>query len=233
MKTIASIATLMLMTALAHAQGADQPQIKVTGEATVLVAPDLALIQTGVRTDAKTARDAAEANNAVMGKVLLAIKSAGIDEKDIQTQRLSLWPIYGQTTGDGVEIIRSYRASNNVVIKMRELSRVAAIIDASVAAGANQIGGISFIVAQPSKLLDDARLEAVVDARRKAEIYAKAAGVQLGAPLNVSEQGASPVYRRPMEVRRANTATPIEQGEEELRVTVSVTWAIKAAKTEQ
>ncbi|WP_410965190.1 SIMPL domain-containing protein, partial [Salmonella sp. SAL04286] len=83
-----------------------------------------------------------------------------------------------------------------------------------------------FGVSQASKLLDDAREKAVVDARRKAEIYAKAAGVTLGAPLSISEEGApQPVFRAKMAVPMAAAApTPIAQGEETLSVSVSVTW---------
>ena len=83
------------------------------------------------------------------------------------------------------------------------------------------------MVSQASKLLDDAREQAVADARRKAEIYAKAAGVTLGAPLSISEEGApAPVFRGKM-VAAPMAATPVAQGEETLAVTVSVSWAIK------
>jgi hypothetical protein len=98
-----------------------------------------------------------------------------------------------------------------------------------VAAGANDIGGIQFMVSHASKLLDDARTQAVADARRKAEIYAKAAGVTLGAPLSISEEGSP----GPMPFRKMAAApmaiTPVAQGEETLSVTVSVSWAIKPA----
>ena len=91
-----------------------------------------------------------------------------------------------------------------------------------VGAGANDIGGINFVVSQASKLLDDAREKAVADARRKAEIYAKAAGVTLGAPLSISEEGApGPVFRAKM-AGADGRRTPVAQGEETLSVTVSV-----------
>src|SRR5882762_10288258 len=81
-----------LLTAPALAQVVPPPTISVTGEATVSVPPDLAQIDGGVTSEAKTAREATDANNAAMGKVLLALKGAGIDEKDFQTSRLSLQP---------------------------------------------------------------------------------------------------------------------------------------------
>lgn len=107
---------------------------------------------------------------------------------------------------------------------------MASVIDTVVGAGANDVGNIYFTVAEPSKLLDDAREKAVADARRKAEIYAKAAGVTLGKPLSISEDGASaPVFRaKNFGAPMAATPTPVAQGEETLSITVNVTWAIKA-----
>jgi uncharacterized protein len=202
------------------------PAISVTGEATVSVPPDQAQIDGGVTSDAKTAREASDANNAAMGKVLLALKGAGIDEKDYQTSRLSLQPQYAPNRS-GPSPVVGYRASNRVTVKLRDVAKVANIVDVLVGAGANELGGINFIVSQASKLLDDAREKAIADARRKAEIYAKAAGVALGEPLNISEEGGSgpPVFRSKMAPMAASA--PVAQGEETLSVSVSVSWAIK------
>ena len=202
------------------------PAISVTGEATVSVPPDLAEVEAGVTSDAKTAREASETNNATMGKLLQALKAAGIDAKDIQTSRLSLQP-QNAPNRTGPPAITGYRASNRVTVRLRDVAKVAGTIDMLVGAGANDIGGINFAVSQASKLLDDARTEAVADARRKAEIYARAAGVMLGAPLSISEGGApGPMPFRKMMGGMA-AATPVAQGEETLSVTVNVTWAIK------
>ena len=203
--------------------------ISVTGEAQISVPPDLAHIDAGVASDGKTAREASEANNTAMGKVLAALKGAGIDEKDFRTTRLSLQPQYAANRS-GPSPIVGYRSSNRVTIKLRDVSKVASVIDALVGAGANDIGNVSFSVSQASKLLDDARERAVADARRKAEIYANAAGAMLGAPLNISEEGAAtPVFRSKMAMPMAGAPTPIAQGEETLSISVSVTWAIKQA----
>jgi len=215
-----------LLTAPALAQVIPPAAISVTGEATVSVPPDLAEINGGVTSEAKTAREASEANNAAMGKVLQALKGAGIEEKDIQTARLSLQP-QSAPNRSGPSAIAGYRASNRVTIRVRDVTKVASVIDTLVGAGANEIGGIHFVVSQASKLLDEARERAVADARRKAEIYAKAAGVTLGAPLSISEEGNStPAPYRRMAAGMAASA-PVAQGEETLAVTVSVSWAIK------
>ena len=220
---------LVLIASPALAQTALPPAISVTGEATMSVAPDQAQVDGGVTSDAKTAREASDANNAAMGKVLLALKGAGIDEKDYQTSRLSLQPKYAPERS-GPSSVVGYRASNRVTIKVRDVNKIAGVIDILVAAGANEVGGINFVVSQASKLLDDIRDKAIADARRKAEIYAKAAGVTLGEPLSISEDGGSaPVFRGKMAAPMA-TAAPVAQGEETLSVTVSVSWAIKAAQ---
>ena len=167
--------------------------------------PDLAQIEAGVTSDAKTAREASDANNAAMGKVLLALKGAGIDEKDYPDLAAVAAAANTRRTAAARPPIVGYRASNRVTVRLRDVTKVASVIDTLVGAGANDIGGINFMVSQASKLLDDAREQAIADARRKAEIYAKAAGVTLGAPLSISEEGSAPVpmpFRSKMARRR-------------------------------
>jgi uncharacterized protein len=221
-----AVVTATLLAAPALAQTELPPAISVTGEANVSVPPDQARIDGGVTSDAKTAREASDANNAAMGKVLQALKGAGIEEKDYQTSRLSLQPQYAPNRA-GPSPITGYRASNRVTVRIRDVTKVANVIDVLVGAGANDIGGINFMVSQASKLLDEAREKAIADARRKAEIYAKAAGVALGEPLSISEEGApTPVFRGKMASTMAAGA-PVAQGEETLSVSVNVSWAIK------
>jgi hypothetical protein len=216
---------LAAITPFAACAQTEQAVIAVTGEAHISAPPDLAQIEAGVTSEAKSAREASDANNAAMGKVLLALKGTGIDEKDYQTSRLSLQAQNSVPKAGVTSTIIGYRASNQVTIRLRDVTKLGNVIDTLVAAGANNIGGIDFMVSQPSKLLDEARQQAIADARRKAEIYAKAAGVALGAPLSISEGGApQPMFR----ARLATAApAPIAQGEETLSISVSVTWAIK------
>ncbi len=215
--------------ASAWAQAQPPAAISVTGEAHISVPPDLAQIDAGVTSEAKTAREASEANNAAMSKVLTALKGAGIEQKDYQTSRLSLQPQISSSKTSAPSAIVGYRASNRVTIRLRDITKVADVIDALVGAGANDIGGINFMVSQASKLLDEAREQAIADARRKAEIYAKAAGVTLGAPLSISEAGSP----GPIAFGRLSAgvpqSVPIAPGEETLHITVSVSWAIKPA----
>jgi uncharacterized protein YggE len=163
-----------------------------------------------------------------MSAVLQALKASGVAEKDIQTSRLSLQPQSAPIKGNnGPMQIVGYRASNRVTVTVRDVTKVANAIDALVSSGANDISGISFMVSQASKLLDDARAKAIDDAHRKADIYARAAGVTLGAPLSISEQGMpGPMPYRKMAAAMADSA-PVAPGEEMLRVSVSVSYEIK------
>jgi hypothetical protein len=223
---IVAVSSFALLTAAPALAETVPPAISVVGEASVSVPPDMARIEGGVTSEAKTAREASEANNVAMGKVLLALKGAGIEEKDVQTSRLSLQPQYAPNRPSPNMII-GYQASNRVTIKLRDVTKVAGAIDTLVGAGANEIGGVSFMVAAASKLLDEARTRAIADARRKAEIYAAAAGVALGAAISISEESApNAVPYRKMAGGFASSA-PVAQGEETLSVSVNVTWAIK------
>lgn len=213
----------------AAAEPLPPPSITVSGEATVAAAPDLAIISGGVTSEAKTAREATETNNKTMAAVLAALNAAGIAEKDVQTSRLSLYPQTAARNNNGPVQITGYRATNQVTVKIRDITAVGKALDTLTTAGANSISGVSFSVTNASKLLDDARIEALADARRKAEIYAKAANVTLGAPLSISEGSVS----APMPVMRAKFAAdsmpaPIATGEETLHVSVAVSYAIKS-----
>jgi uncharacterized protein YggE len=224
------IVAAMLGAPVAHA--ADR-LVTVTGEATVNVAPDTAVIRVGVTSTAKTAREASDANGKQMTAVIAAIKNAGIAAKDIQTSRLSLQPQYDPNRGgvssqydpnrSGTARLLGFQAANQITVNIRDIEKLAGIIDQAITAGANEMSGLEFVVSQQSKLLDQARDEAIADARRKAELYAKAAGARLGAVASISEEGSSPVAR-PMQMRAAGV--PVAPGEQTLRAAVSVSYEL-------
>ena len=228
---LVAVAASGLLVAPALGQPRFPPAISVTGEASIAVPPDRAQLDAGVASDGKTAREASNTNNAAMAKVLQALKGAGIPDKDVQTSSLSLQPQYAPNR-NGPALIVGYRASNRVTVKLTDVGKLADILDTLVKAGANDIGNVDFSASQASKLLDDAREKALADARRKAEIYAKAAGVTLGAPLSIAEGGRpAPIFRpKMMAASPMATSTPIAQGEETLSVTVAASWAIKPAQ---
>jgi uncharacterized protein YggE len=214
------ISFFILCLACATAIAADNI-VTVTGESSVSVPPDSALIRLGVSTRGKTAREANDANASQMTGVLTAVKAAGIAEKDIQTSRLSLQP-QTEVTGGASRLV-GFQATNQITVTIREIDKLSTLLDRAIAAGANEMSGVEFVVSDYSKLLDQARGEAIADARRKAEIYARAAGLKLGRAVSITEENASPP--RPMQAMRA-AAVPIAPGEQKLQASVSVSYEL-------
>jgi len=198
--------------------------VTVSGDATVAVAPDVAMIRLGVTSQGKNAREASDANAKQMTALLAAIKEGGIADRDVQTSRLSLQPQYDQSKPGAARLL-GFQVTNQVTVRIREIDKMPGFLDRAIAAGANEMSGIEFIVSEQSKLLDQARDDAVADARRKAELYAKAAGVKLGNVVSITEEGSSPPPRPVMQAMRAN-AVPVAPGEQMLRAAVTVSFEL-------
>ncbi|HKS86602.1 MAG TPA: SIMPL domain-containing protein [Pseudolabrys sp.] len=219
---------LRVLTVLAAAAIATVPVhaaeklVTVTGEATIAVAPDTATMRIGVSSQEKTAREASETNAKQMTSVLAAIKSAGIADRDVQTSRLSLQPQYDPNKG--TPHLTGFQATNQVTVRIRDIDRLPTVLDRAIAAGANEMSGIEFTVSEQSKLLDQARVDAIADARRKAELYATAAGAKLGHVVSITEEGSAPPPR-PMQAMRAG-AVPIAPGEQTLRAMITVSYEL-------
>jgi uncharacterized protein YggE len=228
MKISRILFSLFVITAAAlvplHARAAEK-LVTVTGEATVAVAPDTAVIRIGVTSQGMTARDASEANAKQMTGVLAAIKDNGIADRDVQTSRLSLQPQYDPNKS-GTARLLGFQVTNQVTIKIRDIDKLPAILDRAIAAGANEMSGIEFIVSEQSKLLDQARNDAIADARRKAELYAHAAGVKVGHVVTISEEGSSPPPRPMVQAMRAG-AVPVAPGEQMLKAVVTVSYELQ------
>jgi uncharacterized protein len=198
--------------------------VTVTGEATVTATPDTAVIRIGVSSQGKTARAASDANAKDMTAVLAAINESGIAGRDVQTSWLSLQPQYDPNKTGAARLI-GFQANNQVTVKIRDIGKLPAVLDRAIAAGANEMSGIEFVVSEQSKLLDKARAEAIADAHRKAELYANAAGMKVGRVMAISEEGSVPLQRafQPM---RAGAAAPIAPGEQSLRAVVTVSYEL-------
>ena len=220
-----ALAALALALALAsplRAQAVDR-LVTVGGEATIAVAPDTAIIRIGVTSQGKNAREASEANARQITAVLAAIKASGIDDRDIQTSRLSLQPQYDPNKS-GTARLTGFQVTNQLTVKIHDIGKLPDILDRAIAAGANEMSGIEFAVSQQSRLLDQARAEAVADARRKAELYAQAAGAKLGRVLQIADESA-PAPRPLVQAMRAG-AVPVAPGEQMLRVAVTVSYEL-------
>jgi uncharacterized protein YggE len=138
---------------------------------------------------------------------------------------LSIQPTY-ESARSGTARIIGFRASNQVTIKIHEIDKLAQVIDQMIAAGANEISGVRFAVSSPAQVLDETRAKAVEDARRKAEIYVRAAGASLGPVVHISEDEAlpAPVLRAAPQAAAGVTIAP---GEETLRARLTVTYELR------
>jgi uncharacterized protein YggE len=211
--------------------------LSVSAEGRSTRVPDLAVFSAGVTTQGKTAGEAMTANAAAMSKVTAALKKAGIADKDIQTSSINLNPVYGQPVHDpqGQMIheprIVGYQANNQVTVKQRDLKNFGKVLDALVAAGANQVNGPSFQMDKPEVALDEARTNAMKAARARADLYARAAGLRVVRILTINEGGG---YQPPMPVMYAKAemgaadaaSTPISAGQVEAQVSVNVQFEL-------
>jgi len=235
MKTVLSlIAGALLMTATpACAQSHHHEdmigKISVSGVGKSYQAPDVASVSAGVVTQAPTAQLAMQKNSKKMNAVITSLKSAGIQERHIQTSQLSLNPQYDYTNRKQPRIT-GYQARNTVSARSENLDQVGPMLDALIEAGANNINGIQFSIKDAEAAKSEARRAAVKDARRKAEEMATAAGIRLGRILQMSESTGGFQPPQPMMMRAAMSdmaeSTPVQGGEQTLAVTVNIIYAI-------
>ncbi len=205
-----------------------QRMITITASGSVPAKPDIARIQSGVVTEAKTAKDALSSNNAAMQKLIDALKQAGVAAADLQTSSINVSPRYAQNKDGRAPQIDGYSVHNDLSVIVRDIEKLGDILDKLVTLGANQVGGLSFDIAKPGKLRDEARKAAIAEAHRQASLYAEAAGVTLGEVLTISEGAASAPAPIVMRGRAAlASSVPIEQGSQLVEVEVTVAWALK------
>ncbi len=206
---------------------AAEGRITVIGQGSVQTVPDMATISLGVTTEAKTAADALAANTEATASVLDRVAAAGVEPRDVQTSGLSLSPNWAQNNSDGTSTIVGFIASNQVTVRIRDLQGLGSILDDVVRNGANTFNGLVFGLQNPDPVMDEARNKAVADALRKAELYAEAAGVMLGAIAELSESGGGtpePMFRR--ESAMLDAAVPVAEGEVSVAATVTVVFEI-------
>ena len=193
----------------------------------VKVAPDMAMINLGVLTEAPTAAAAMQANAQKMTQVIATLKKAGIAERDIQTSNLNLNPQYVYVQNEQPKLT-GYQASNQVTITVRDLKKLGAAVDASVNAGANQVQGISFGLTDATEAENEARRKAVKALSDKASLYAQATGHRVQRLVTLSEAGGyapqppMPLMRFKNEAMMADAAnSPVSPGELRVRIDIS------------
>jgi hypothetical protein len=208
-----------------------QPRtLNVSGNGTIYLTPDIANIYIGVHTEDPVIATAVSNNNTQTQALVDALKNAGVAVKDIQTSNFSVYTsqsydkLTGQSTGS------NYAVDNTVYITLRDLSKLGSLLNTAVAAGANNINSITFDVADKTAAMAQARQKAMVNASSLATELAQTAGVKLGEIQNVSYSDNSPMPYYGMGGGGAaapNASVPIQPGQTQISVTVSVTYTLK------
>jgi uncharacterized protein len=231
-----SLAALFLVPSMAEAQNPIQQTITGTrldvsarGESRVV--PDVAIINAGVVTQAADAQTAMRDNAQRMNRVIAALKAAGVADKDVQTSSVNLSPQYRYAENQA-PIITGYQANNQVTVRFRDVGKSGAVLDALVKQGVNQINGPNLVVDEPAKALDAARIAAMKDARARAELYAKAAGMNVKRIVSISEAndynpGPVPMMARAASMDVAEAKTSVVAGEQALGVSLNVVFELQ------
>lgn len=234
MKRLAPLFAFALLAASPATAMADDnrpfPQIRITGEGTATLAPDMAVVTMSVVSEADTAREALSKNNRAMGSVLAAMKAEGIEERDLQTSDFRIDPRYSHSGSSirsgGSPEIDGFRVFNSLTVRIRDLAKLGTILDKSVTLGINQGGNIAFTNDDPAEALTAARKAAMEDALARARTLTEAAGIGLGQIIEISEQsfqpGPVPIARAQVIAKYTEESVPVAGGENQYRVTVNV-----------
>ncbi len=230
---IAIMGSLLVPVGAIAAEGGDQAtrQIAVTGQGLVDAQPDMAIVNLGVSHQDKTARGAMDKTNTAMADMMALLTREGIAARDVQTNGLSLHPIWqNRRNNDEQPVIAGYQAGNQVTIRVRDLDQLGALLDAVISQGVNQLNGIEFAIQDPTPLKEQARKNAVKDARAKAGLFAVAAGVKLGKVLSIHEPGAQTGPRPLMgyaDMAESRAGVPVAGGEIQTQARVSIIYEIR------
>ena len=211
--------------------GSQQTGIWVSGEGKVSVVPDVAILTLGVEAQETTVKAAQSEAAAAMNAVVDALKTNGVADKDIQTQWYSISPVTKWDDKTNEQITTGYSVTNMVTVKIRDISKAGTIIDAVTEAGGDltRINSINFTVDDPTAYYNQAREEAMQDAKAKAEQMATLAGITLGKPIYISESGGyipTPYYLKDY-AGGGSASTPISAGELDITIMVQVGYAIE------
>lgn len=227
-------ALLPLMALPAAAQDTKGGTLSVSGTGSINKAPDMASVSAGVQSRAETAQAALTDNNTKMQSLFDTLEAAGIEKKDIQTSNFNIHPqlVYPRVKDNEEEQapkIVGYVVNNQVSVNIYKLDLVGSVLTALVDAGANNISGLSFDISDKDALLDEARKQAIADARAKAELYAKELGTSIKRLESLSESGGfqapQPVMMR-AKMELAAAPVPVAEGEMSISITVNTSWEL-------
>lgn len=208
--------------------------ITVQGEGVAIGTPDIAMLRFSVRSRAESAGEAFSSNSTQMQRVVDSLKERGLEPRDLQTDQISLSPVYGPGSRSGYQDrsrVIAYEAVNSLSVRLRDIETAGAVIDAAVRAGANELQSFQMGFDDPKAMQDDARIAAVKDAKAKAEAMAEAAGARLGPVMTINSSSASrpqPMMARAMAMEAdMSSPAPIEAGEQQIQVRVTAVFELR------
>jgi hypothetical protein len=229
-------------------------QISVSGEGKVYAKPDVALVSLGVTAQSETVADATKTGTEKMNAVIDAVKGMGVDEKDIQTTNYSLSPVYsspdkilispvsseiyrsstiitGSSMTNSSQEIIGYKLVQNVQVKIRDFTKIGEILSKATEVGSNQIGDLQFTIDNPEQFKEQARVQAIAQAKTKAESLARESGIKLGKLINVYESNyySPSTYSsvKGMGGDIAAAAPTIQPGQQEVYISISLVYQVR------
>ena len=209
--------------------------VSATGE--VYTKPDLALTTFSVVTEAKTVEDAMKENTEKMNEVIESVKSEGVESKDLKTTTFSIRPRYEWYENEkslyypeGERVLVGYEIQQSLQVKIREMDNIGSILEGATSKGANEVGNLQFTVEDEDRAKEEARNDAIKEAKEKAQSIASQLGVKLIKIISFNEGSSSPRYygiESAMGVGDSSVSVPqIETGENKITVSVSITYEI-------
>ena len=205
----------------------DPGTIVVSGTGRVAIEADVADLRLGVALGRPTVDEARAEAATTMAAILAAVTDAGVDRRDVRTTLLSVQPRYDYRDGKP-PVLSGYELANTVEVVVRDLARLADVVDGTLRAGATSMDGLSFRIADPAPAERDARLRAMAEARARAEVLAEAGGLTLDGISAIVEGSAArppmPFAKAERMALAADASTPVEAGSLEVAVTVTVTY---------
>ena len=224
--------TLVIAGAPVFAQ--DRPMIVVTGQAEMTAPADMATVTFGVRHDAPTSAEAMDAVSIALQSITATLDAAAVPQGDVQTGRINLIPRYGRTLTGQIDYakIESYTAEVQLTVKSYDLPRLGGMVSDLIAAGANTVNGITFGLNDPEEVTDNARRAAVADARHRAEVYAEAAGEEVGGVLLMTENGGGyqPMFAMMSEARSGGPEMDVPLSPGVITVSANITVHFEIAE---
>ena len=211
--------------------------LNINGNGSQAIAPDIAYVNVGVHSETKTVQASVTQNNAEVQKVMTALSDLGVKAEDIRTSNFSIYSVQKHDDNTGELLGTYYAVDNNIIVSVRDLTKLGSLLDSAIKAGANNINNVQFDIADHTAALKAARDEALSNAMKQAQELADAAGVKLGDIQNINYYDYVPTPAQPVymdygkggggDMSAARAEVPINPGQITITASVSIVYALK------